>query len=267
MPVAWKLSMSSPRPWNENTSGAFPPGDGTVGRWTIASRVSGPTLQVMVSADAAGAARVVTAAISMESASSCMASTLQSGPDFMLDPFSGRRAATALGLVLVVLLYCIPLATNLGGLDMENDEAGYSYQVDRMLETGDWMTPRAVPTDFDFVEKPPLMFWLVAGGVEAGLLPHTDVGMRALSVAFGSLGFIYVYLIGCRLQGPVAGVAAGLVLFTFNPLLYEHGLRTNNMEGPLFLSYCAGMFHFMHWIEAGARGARRLHVSIALAAF
>ena len=181
--------------------------------------------------------------------------------------FSGKRQAAALGLVLVVLLYCVPLATNLAGLEMENDEAGYSYQVDRMLETGDWMTPRAVPTDVDFVEKPPLMFWLVAGGMKAGLLPHTDIGMRALSVAFGCLGFIYVYLIGCRLQGPVAGIAAGLVLFTFTPLIYEHGLRTNNMEGPLFLSYCAGMFHFMQWMETDARAKRRVHVSVAIAAF
>ena len=185
----------------------------------------------------------------------------------MLAIFSSTRAATALGLFLVAVLYCIPLAANLGGLEMENDEAGYSYQVDRMLETGDWMTPRAVPTDVDFVEKPPLMFWLIAGGMKAGLLPHTDIGMRALSVAFGSLAFIYVYLIGCRLQGPVTGVAAGLVLFTFNPLIYDHGLRTNNMEGPLFLSYCAGMFHFMHWMDADARAKRRLHASMAIAAF
>jgi 4-amino-4-deoxy-L-arabinose transferase-like glycosyltransferase len=185
----------------------------------------------------------------------------------MRSPSRSTRGAVALGLLLVVLLYGAPLVRNLNGLDMENDEAGYSYQVDRILETGEWMTPRSVPLDRDFVEKPPLMFWIVAGAMKAGLVPRTDFGLRIFSASFGALAFVYVYLIGCRLHGPLAGLAAGLVLFTCGLLLYGHGLRTNNMEGPLFLAYCAGMFHFISWVEADAREGRRGHAYAAAAAF
>lgn len=182
-------------------------------------------------------------------------------------PVAPRRVAPALGLLLVLLLFCVPLFVHLGKVDMENDESGYSYAVDRILETHNWMTPRSSPDDNDFVEKPPLMFWIVAGSMKVGLLPHNDFGMRFYAALFGSLGFVYVYLLGCRLHGPLAGVVAGLVLFTFNPLLYDHGLRTNNMEAPLFLSYCAGMFHFIRWIDAGPGTRARGHAYGAAAAF
>src|SRR5476649_1860164 len=98
-----------------------------------------------------------------------------------------KRIVTAAGLALVVLLFCLPLFIKLGDVDMANDEALYSYAVDRIVETGHWLTPRAIPSDTEFLEKPPLMFWMVAGGIKTGLLPDSDFGMRALSALFGGL--------------------------------------------------------------------------------
>ena len=72
---------------------------------------------------------------------------------------------------------------------------------------------------------------------------------------FGAVAFAYVYAMGRQLAGPVCGVVAVMVLFTLDPLLFEHGLRSNNMEAALFLCYCGGVFHFVRWIE-GARLAR-----------
>ena len=47
------------------------------------------------------------------------------------------------------------------------------------------------------------------------------------------------------------------------PLLFEHGLRDNAMEGPLFLCYCGGVYHYLAWASAGtpaaARARRRGH--------
>ncbi len=177
--------------------------------------------------------------------------------------FSRQRVIAGAGLVLVVLMFCLPLFVKLGDVDMANDEALYSYSVDRILETGHWLTPHVLPGDTAFLEKPPLMFWIVAAGMKTGFLPHNDFGMRFWAALFGGIAFVYVYLLGCRLHGPVAGIAAVLVLFTYEPLLFDHGLRSNNMEGALFLSYCAGMFHFFCWVQSESRAGRRAHAYAA----
>ena len=161
---------------------------------------------------------------------------------------------------VVVGIFAIPLLLGLGRWDMRSDEAIYSYAVERILETGDWLTPRNIPTDTPFLEKPPLKFWLVAGGMSAGLLPVDETGMRLLDALFGVAAFAYIFAFGLRLAGPVAGIAALFVLLAFNPLVFEHGLRSNNMEAALFLSYCGGLFHFLRWRDPSAT-RRRAHAA------
>ncbi len=157
---------------------------------------------------------------------------------------------------LVVSLFCAPLFVNLREPDVRSDEAIYSYSVERILDTGEWLTPRSIPTDDPFLEKPPLKAWLVAGGMRVGLLPKDERGLRWLDALFGAAGFLYVYVLGRRLAGPLCGVTAVFVLFTLNPLVFDHGLRTNGMEAALFLCYCGGVYHFVRWVEAGPQGAR-----------
>ena len=67
----------------------------------------------------------------------------------------------AVGFVLVVALFCVPLFIGLDGWDLRNDEAIYSYAVDRILQTGEWLTPRSIQVDGPFLEKPPLKLWLL----------------------------------------------------------------------------------------------------------
>ncbi len=157
------------------------------------------------------------------------------------------RSWHSITVLLVLLLFCFPLFLGLSRWDVGNDEAIYSYAVDRILETGEWLTPRSIPTDEPFLEKPPLKFWMVAAPIRVGLLPHDEFGLRFIDALCGAAAFVYVFLLGRWLAGPVCGAAAVLVLFTIDPLLFEHGLRSNNMEAPLFLSYCGGLFHFARW--------------------
>jgi 4-amino-4-deoxy-L-arabinose transferase-like glycosyltransferase len=153
-----------------------------------------------------------------------------------------------LWLAAVLALFCLPLFAHLGREDLENDEAIYSFGVDRILESGDWLAPKAIPyDDSPFLEKPPLKFWIVAAPIAAGLLPHDEFGLRFWDAAFGAAAFVYVYLIGARLLNPLGGAVAVLVLFTYPPLLFLHGLRTNNMEAALLLAYCGGVYHFLAW--------------------
>ena len=153
-------------------------------------------------------------------------------------------------LALVLALFCLPLFIGLGRADIQNDEAIYSFGVDRILEIGDWLAPRSSPhEDAVFLEKPPLKFWLVAAPIRFGLLPHNEFGIRFWDALFGAVAFVYVFAIGSRLAGPVCGAVAVLILFVHWPLIFEHGLRQNNMEAPLFLCYCGGVYHYMAWLR------------------
>ena len=167
-------------------------------------------------------------------------------------------------LALVVAVFCVPLFFNLGRGDARDDEAIYSFAVDRMLETGDWLEPKSIPNDdVVFLEKPPLKFWLVTAPIRLGLLPDDEFGRRFWDALFGAIAFVYVFLIGARLMAPAAGAIAVLVLFVHEPLLIAHGLRSNNMEGPLFLAYCGGMYHVMAWAGDPAASSRRRWHAVA----
>src|SRR6476661_2476584 len=121
---------------------------------------------------------------------------------------AGRAGAWSdrLGLLLIVVLFCGPLFIGLRSWDIRNDEAIYDYAVDRILETGDWLTPQSSPTELPFLEKPPLKFWIVAGAIKSGLLPWDEFGLRAVDAAFCAIAFVYVYLLGRRLSGVSGGI-------------------------------------------------------------
>jgi 4-amino-4-deoxy-L-arabinose transferase-like glycosyltransferase len=171
-----------------------------------------------------------------------------------------------LWLALVIAAFCVPLFVGLGRTDLENDEAIYSFAVDQMVANGDWLNPRSSPdADVVFLEKPPLKFWIVAAPIALGILPHDEYGLRFWDAGFSAVAFLYVFAIGRRLGGAVCGLTAVMVLFSYGPLLFEHGLRGNNMEAPLFLCYCGGMYHYMRWHgEEDARRRVRHVVALAL---
>jgi 4-amino-4-deoxy-L-arabinose transferase-like glycosyltransferase len=163
-------------------------------------------------------------------------------------------APRALVFLAAVVASGLALGYRLGAWDVENDEAIYTYAVERMLDTGDWLTPRSIPTDAAFLEKPPLKFWLIAAPMRLGLLPRTPAGFRAIDLLLAAIAFGYVALIGYRLAGTACAIAACLLLFGMRDLVLSHGLRTNNMEASLFAAYCGGLYHFHRWREDGRRG-------------
>ncbi len=164
-------------------------------------------------------------------------------------------------LALVFVFFSLPLFLGLGRSDIDLDEAIYTFAVDRILETGDWLEPKSIPNeDWAFIEKPPLKFWIVAAPIRLGLLPHDEFGIRFWDALFGGVAFLYVFAIGARLISPWCGLVAVLLLFVHRPLLFDHGIRGNNMEAPLLLAYCGGVYHFMAWGRAGSVRERWRHV-------
>ncbi len=163
-----------------------------------------------------------------------------------------------------MILFCTPLFIGLGRTDLRNDESIYSFAVDKILETGDWLTPKSSPRiDIAFLEKPPLKFWIVAAPIALGILPHDEFGLRFWDAVMGAAAFLYVFAIGRALAGPVCGFVSALILFVHGPLLFEHGLRSNNMEAPLLLAYAGGVYHYLRWADAD-RSRRRAAHAVAL---
>ncbi|MEO7270680.1 MAG: hypothetical protein ABIX28_03215 [Vicinamibacterales bacterium] len=169
-------------------------------------------------------------------------------------------------LALVIAAFCLPLFLGLGRSDVENDEGIYSFAVDGIVAHGDWLNPRTSPhDDAVFLEKPPLKFWIVAAPIRLGLLPHNEFGLRFWDALFGAIAFLYIFAMGRRLAGVVCGLIAVMVLFVYEPLLFDHGIRGNNMEAPLFLGYCGGIYHYLAWARQSDPRARRPHiVAVAL---
>jgi 4-amino-4-deoxy-L-arabinose transferase-like glycosyltransferase len=168
-------------------------------------------------------------------------------------------------MVVVLLAFGLPLYLGLGRVDLENDEAIHSVVAENILERGGWMTPQSMAAS-DFVEKPPLKFWLVAAPMRLGLVPDNEIGLRLWDATFGVFIFLYVFGLGRLIAGPWCGFTAALVLFAFEPLLLQHGLRTNNMDAAVVLAYCGGMYHYLRWCRAS--GAReRMEHALAVALF
>ncbi len=170
-----------------------------------------------------------------------------------------RSWTTGVVAAVLVVVFSIPLFLGLDRQDIRNDEAIYTYASQRMVETGDWLTPRYVATDGLFLEKPPLKFWVVAGALSLGLIPNDPAGIRLVDAVFCAIAFGYIMALGWRVAGVVCGAVALVLLLSFHPLLFDHGLRENNMESALFLSYAAGLFHFACWAGGGSTRRRRSH--------
>ncbi len=173
-----------------------------------------------------------------------------------------RLLSRVLALLIVALVFCAPLFRGLQSVDQENDEAIYSYAAESIVETGDWMNPRSSPSSNTvFLEKPPLKFWIVALPIRLGLLPDNDFGLRFWDPVLGGLAFLYVFAFGRRLAGWSCGAAALVILYTFNDLIFTHGLRGNNMEAALVLAYAGGIYHYLRWTETERRGTARAHAA------
>ncbi len=170
------------------------------------------------------------------------------------------------GVVLVGIVFCVPLFVGLGLTDLAGDEATHSYTAERMLETGDWLNPIAAPTtDIVFLDKPPLKFWMVALPIRLGLLPDNEFGLRFWDAAMGGMAFLYVFAIGRRMAGWFCGVVALVILYSFDSLLFSHGLRENNMDAAVVLAYAGAVYHFLRWADArDARGSKLHALAVGL---
>ncbi|HWA85384.1 MAG TPA: glycosyltransferase family 39 protein [Opitutus sp.] len=126
------------------------------------------------------------------------------------NPATWRSDLLVLAAALVVFF-----GFRLGSYPLANPDEGRNAEVPReMLASGDWVTPKL--DGVDYFEKPPLVYWAVAGMEKVFGL--NEWAVRAVPALFAIGGVLLTYAAARRLYGRGAGVVSAIVLAT--SLLY-----------------------------------------------
>ena len=150
-------------------------------------------------------------------------------------------------------MFCAPLFVGLGLTDLrERRSRSYSYAAERIVETGDWLNPIGCAVDRHRLPRQAAAEVLDSSRlpIRLGLLPDNDFGLRFWDAVMGGVAFLYVFAIGRRMAGWFCGAASLLLLYSFDSLIFTHGLRGNNMEAAVVLAYAGAVYHFLRWAEA-----------------
>lgn len=118
--------------------------------------------------------------------------------------FVGSQLRLALLCGFVFLL-------GLGATHFWDDDETYFVEVAReMHQTGDWIVPRFNRELFS--HKPPMMFWLMAGGFR--LFGISEFVARLPAALFGLASVLLVHHLGSRLHSRLAGFWSAVILAT-----------------------------------------------------
>lgn len=129
----------------------------------------------------------------------------------MPDHTSSARSPWTRDLALLTLLFGLLYFFQLGDTPLLNpDESRYGEIPREMIATGDYVLPRL--NGVFYFEKPPLMYWLVAGSMAA--FGPSELAIRAVPALFALGGVLLAYAAGRRLYDRRTGLAAAVVLGT-----------------------------------------------------
>ncbi len=171
-----------------------------------------------------------------------------------------RRDALCLALFFGLLYFF-----RLGDAHLVNPDEGRYAEIPReMLASGDYVLPRL--NGVFYFEKPPLMYWLVAG-FERAFGPD-ELAVRATPALFALTGVLLVYATGRRLHGRLSGLCAAAVLGT--SLLYFALARLLLLDMAVSVLMSATLFCFILGVREPPGARRRalfygLYASAALA--
>ncbi|HEY1377984.1 MAG TPA: glycosyltransferase [Gemmataceae bacterium] len=154
--------------------------------------------------------------------------------------FSPPAAAGGLGgllflLLLTSLLFFCRLRTPL----LEPEEIRYAEIPRQMLAADRWVVP--VLHGQDYLDKPPLFYWLVMAGYR--LFGVHEWAARVVAGLVGGLTVAVVYWWGRRALGPRAALAAGLVLCLTPEFVYRGRMVTPNGLLALFTTAALACGH------------------------
>ena len=114
-------------------------------------------------------------------------------------------------LILLALVLGAFYGFRLGSYPLANPDEGRNAEIAReMVASGDWVTPRL--DGVDYFEKPPLVYWAVAGSIT--LFGADEWSVRAVPLLFAVAGVLATYSAARQIFGRAAGLSAALVLGT-----------------------------------------------------
>lgn len=114
-------------------------------------------------------------------------------------------------IVLLVFVVCLLYLTRLDHPGfLTPGEGRYAEAAHAMVRTGDWIVPRV--NGQIHLEKPPLLYWLVAGSFSLNGASETSARIVS-SLASLVTGFM-VFILGRRIYGPIAGWLSVFILLS-----------------------------------------------------
>jgi 4-amino-4-deoxy-L-arabinose transferase-like glycosyltransferase len=138
------------------------------------------------------------------------------------------------------LLLALALTTpfwDLGHPLWEVDDARYAEVPREMVARGSWLTPTL--NDCDYVEKPPLIYWLPAASYR--LFGVSEAAARLPNALLALLGLLGIWWLGAWLFTPATGMWAAVVLATTSEYFMLGRLLTPDMTVSVFLLWAAGL--------------------------
>lgn len=169
-------------------------------------------------------------------------------------------------LLVLTLGFLLLFGFRLGSYPLANPDEGRNAEIAReMVASGDYVTPRL--NGVNYFEKPPLVYWLVAGALR--LIGPNEWAVRAVPMIFGFAGVLLTYVAGRRLYGRAAGFCSAVVLGT--SFLYLGLTRLLVLDMAVSVLMAAALVCFILGIREPAGARRRwlfygLYASAALAA-
>lgn len=136
---------------------------------------------------------------------------------------------TSWDALLLFILACFLLYTQLDAPLLEPDEARYAEIPRLMLRSGDWITPKLQGKPYN--DKPPLVYWLIAGSYS--LFGVSIEAARAVPASAGLLTLCIVYFWCRRYLGRTTANLSGMVLLSM--LGYLAMMRMLLLDGVLTL--------------------------------
>ncbi len=161
--------------------------------------------------------------------------------------------------VLLLGVFVLLLATSPWGL-WDRDEGRYADVAQRMLDSGDFITPRM--NGFVFLDKPPLVYWVTAGSL--ALWGSNETGARFGQFLFAAGTLFFVHRIGRLLFDERRALLAVLVLASAAGFFVSSHILTLDLGLTFFLTLTLLAF-LKGWRET-PRGARWYLLMFAAAA-
>jgi 4-amino-4-deoxy-L-arabinose transferase-like glycosyltransferase len=137
------------------------------------------------------------------------------------------------------------------------DEATYAQVAREMVRRGDWMTPywNGLP----FHDKPPLVYWLMAGSLT--LFEPPELAVRLVPATFGIVAVGLTAYLGRLMFGTIGGLLAAEVLLVGSATPWPNLVlmaRQGMLDVPLatltiwmFVHLWVGLREHQHWVWLG----------------